>query len=58
MIEPLIWLLVAVAVVSIVYWAITQIPLPPPGKVVAIAILAIVALVVITKLLLRVMAFV
>jgi hypothetical protein len=41
----LITLLVYLCILAIIWWVITQIPLPPPFRLVAIVILAIVAIV-------------
>lgn len=42
--ETLISLLVILAIIGIVYWAVTQIPLPPPMGMVLNVVIAIVAI--------------
>lgn len=44
--ETLIALLVILAIIGILWWAVTQIPLPPPVRIAASVIVAIVAVVV------------
>ncbi len=40
----LITLIIVLAVIGIAWWAITQLPLPPPIRIVAVVIIAIVAI--------------
>lgn len=44
--EILISLIIILAIIGIAWWAITQIPLPPPFRIVASVVLALVAIVV------------
>jgi len=51
MIATLIWLLVMLAIFAIVWWAIQQMGLPDPIKIVVVVIMAIIALLVLVSLL-------
>jgi hypothetical protein len=51
MIATLIYLLIVLAVMAIIWWAISQLGLPPPVRVVAVAIFAIIALLIVARLL-------
>lgn len=51
MIDVLIELLVLVLIFGIVYWAITQIPLPQPARVAVNVILAIIVIVLLASFL-------
>jgi hypothetical protein len=51
MIAILIWLLVMLAIFAIVWWAIQQMGLPDPIKIVVVVIVAIIALLVLVSLL-------
>ena len=46
----LITLLVYLCILAIVWWVITQIPLPPPFRIVATVILAIIAIIMLLNL--------
>jgi hypothetical protein len=46
----LIWLLIVLVIFGVVWWAITQIPLPPPMRVVANVVFAIAAILVLLYL--------
>lgn len=41
----LISLIVVLAIIGIAWWAITQIPMPPPIRIVAVVVIALVAIV-------------
>lgn len=45
-IQALIWLLLIVVAIAIVWWALSQAPIPPPFRWISNVVLAIVALVV------------
>ena len=49
MISLLITLLILVVIFSLVYWALTQIPLPQPIRAVVIVILVIIAIIVLLQ---------
>lgn len=53
MVTTLIWLLVVVAIIAIVWWALSQLTVPEPVRVVALAILAIIGLVVVVRALMQ-----
>lgn len=48
--DVLVTLLVLVLVFGLVWWAITQIPLPPPVKIVVSVVLAIIAIIALLEL--------
>lgn len=50
LVNLLIWILILGLIFSIAYWAISQIPMPPPFSVAARVILAIICLIVILQL--------
>ena len=43
--HALIMLIVVLAVIGIAWWAISQIPLPPPLRIVAVVVVALIAIV-------------
>ncbi len=49
--ELLITLLVVLAIFAIIWWAITQLALPQPFRIVAVVVMAVVALIVLLQLL-------
>jgi hypothetical protein len=51
MIDLLIYLLIAALIFGLVYWALTQIPLPQPVRVVVIVVMAIIAILFLVRLL-------
>lgn len=50
-IELLIYLLVIFAILGIAWWALTQIPLPAPFRVVAVVVVAVIAILVLLQIL-------
>lgn len=52
MIAAIVWLLVLLAVLAVACWAIQQLTLPPNVKTLAYVVLAIIAIIVIAKILL------
>jgi uncharacterized membrane protein YhhN len=50
MIATLIWLIVVLAIFAIVWWAIQQMGLPDPIRIVVIAVMAIIALLLLLSL--------
>lgn len=48
--DVLFYLLIALAVLAIIWWAITQMGLPQPARIVASVVLALVAIVLLLRL--------
>lgn len=50
-IQLLIYLLVIFAILGIAWWALSQIPLPQPFRIIAVVVMALIAIVVLLKIL-------